>query len=380
MNELSRLERWGVGALASKAQTWAESTELSHDSSNNRFDASSNPVHVLDTQERAQLLRIERGAMIRAGIAGAVSGAVSAAAATWAAPLEAQEPVRYWGVVLGVSGVAAVIEIGYLYWDGVRAVRELARASGVRLYSGDTLQRGVALALARAALELPSPNSNVLSVDPYREATRWRVVLASLVYKAKIALTGFVAKALLRRAFGRLATRAALEAVAIPVTAVWNMVVCRWVIREARLRAMGPSLARELAAWLTTIDGTEVKLELVAWALGTSVVKNRQVHPNWSALVEELGLPAGLSESGRDLGDCTRFLGALKAAPGVERRAALRALIAAAILDGKVSRLELAWLEVTFAVAGYALPEKAVHDACKAFVAGNGWNAQAFEI
>jgi hypothetical protein len=356
--ELSRLERWGMTALVAQSAGWPDSTD---------------PVHVLTAGEREALMRIERWAIIRAGIAGASSATVSAAASLLVASNETTEPVYYWGVVGVVSALTAIAEITYLYWDGVRAVRLMARASGVRLYSGSTLQQGVALALTRAALELPSPHTNVLRVDPFREAARWQMVVASLLYKAKIALTGFLAKVLLRRALGRFATRALLEAVAIPVTAVWNMLVCRWVTREARLRAMGPSLACELAIWIRSVEGVDAAPDLIAWALGTSVVKNRQVHPNWIALVEALGLPSVLVEPTADLGDCTRFLAALKGANGAERRAALRALVAAAILDGRVTRLERGWLAVTFAVAGYDFTPAAVDSACADFVAGRGF-------
>src|SRR5690606_29955414 len=37
---------------------------------------------------------------------------------------------------------------------------------------------------------------------------------------------------------------------AVPVTTVWNMFVSRKVLREARLRVMGPSLASTLAQWV----------------------------------------------------------------------------------------------------------------------------------
>lgn len=363
--ELSRLERWGLSALAARTD---------------QRPAADNPVHVLDAAERSELVRIERLAIVRAGVAGALSAAVCTAAIVWFAPSEALDRVGYWTVVGVASALTAVVEIAYLYWDAVRSVRSMAQASGVKLYAGSALQRGVALALTRAALELPQPHTNPLRVDPFRETAKWQVLVASLVYKAKIALTGFVLKALLRRALGRLATRAALEAVAIPVTAVWNMLVCRWVMREARLRAMGPSLATDLAPWIRTIDGQSVNVELVAWALGTSVVKNRIVHPNWTALVDALELPHGVRDATRDFGDCARFLAALKGASSCDRRAALRALVAAAILDGKVTRLEREWLEVTFAVAGYTFADEAVMAACKSFVAGNGFEPVGLDV
>ena len=42
--------------------------------------------------------------------------------------------------------------------------------------------------------------------------------------------------------------RVYLVFVAVPVTAAWNAVVSWWVIRQARIRVMGPSAAKVLTA------------------------------------------------------------------------------------------------------------------------------------
>jgi len=338
-------------------------------------------VSQLDPHERQALRRIERWAVTRAGVAGVLSAGVTAFVTLRAAALEHSDKVAYWQYVVGISAVATVFEVGYLYWDALRTVRQMAKSSGVVLYAGDSLNHGVALALARAALELPNPPRNPLGVDPYREARRWQLLAASIIYKAKIALSTFVLKALLRRVLGRLAARAALEFVAVPVTAAWNMVVCWRVLREARIRAMGPSLTKELADWIAdTEPGVAASREfsrLVAWALGTSIVKNRRVHPNWSTLVAHLELP---EQAEADFGDCPRFLATLKSAAVVHQRAALRALVAAAVLDGRCSSLERQWLEVVFTVVGRTAPLAEVSRACKAFVAGDGFDPSPFQI
>src|SRR5262249_50346636 len=139
----------------------------------------------------------------------------------------------------------------YLYWDALRAVRSLANVTGLTV--GDEEDDEVALALARAALELPSPPHPTMGVDPRREATRFELALASLVYKLKITVTNFFFKALLRRALGRAVTRTLLAFTAIPVNAAWNVTVCWLVLREARIRVMGPTLAEEIVR--TVLDG-----------------------------------------------------------------------------------------------------------------------------
>lgn len=360
------MERVGLRALENGARAWPPPTT---------------PVSELDASERRALRDIERYAVLRAGIAGALSAGVTALVATRVLELEQSDVTRYWLWVGGAGALTSVVEVGYLYWDSLRAVRLMAKASGVALYAGETLDRGVALSLARAALELPSPGSNPLGVDPHREARRWQLIAASVLYKAKVALSTFLLKALLRRVFGRLAARAALEFVAVPVTAVWNMVVCDRVLREARIRAMGPSLAKELARWIvgstTSPGGSPETSRLVAWALGTSIVKNRRVHPNWVALITHLDLPGQLEG---DFGDCPRFLAAFKTASQSSQRAALRALVSAALLDGRFSRLERQWIEVVFTMAGLTPPLAEVARACGAFVAGDGFDPTPFRI
>lgn len=366
MTELSWLERMGLQTLGRGAHAWP---------------ASVSPVSDLDAGERRELRSIERQAVARAGLAGALSAGVTAIVTTRVLPLEQTDPVQYWEWVAGVSALTAIGEVVYLYWDSLRAVRQMARSSGVTLYTGATLDQGVALSLARAALELPSPRTNPLGVDPHREASRWQLLAASLLYKAKVALSTFLLKALFRRVLGRFAARAALEFVAVPVTAAWNMIVCYRVLREARIRAMGPSLARQLAGWIRELDpGAEWSPELaqlVSWALGTTIVKNFRVHPNWVSLLLHLDLPGALQG---DFGDCPRFLATFKAAERGHQRAVLRALVAAALLDGRFSGLEREWLEVVFTVAGLPSPSEEVGHACRAFVAGDGFDPARFQI
>ena len=102
--------------------------------------------------------------------------------------------------------------------------------------------------MARAALELPNPVESAFGVDPRRETSRVRLIVASLVYKLKVSVTNFMAKTIVRRVFGRALIRTWLPFVAVPVTALWNAAVTYVVLREARIRVMGPSAARELVA------------------------------------------------------------------------------------------------------------------------------------
>jgi hypothetical protein len=340
------------------------------------------PIHVLNADELRELRRIERWAVFRAVIAGALSGAASASAAIWAqrflgpdgAPLSSADGVRFWGVVIAVTVVASIAEIGYLYWDGLRAVHAMASAAGLQLsrqeLSGE--QRDVALALARAALELPNPPHHVFGVNPQRESIAWMVALASLLYKAKIALTTFLLKLVLRSLLGRVLARSIFELVTIPVTAIWNGVVCFLVVREARLRTMGPSAAIEMVR-VALSEGTPSPegRAAVFRSVASAIVRTQDFHPNHlallRALVEHLG-PIDLD----DVDDSARFLRDVGTLNATDRRLVLRILVVAAVLDGKLTRAERRLLNDAFQACRIPLDFPRVEALRRAFYSGNG--------
>ena len=118
----------------------------------------------------------------RAGLVGAASALLTAVAELVANPWFGIDPddtsleglAAYYGLVFSVTGVAAFLEIMFLYWDALRSVHMLARGAGLSVFES---HRGslspVASALARAALELPNPPGALASVDPFKEVARW---------------------------------------------------------------------------------------------------------------------------------------------------------------------------------------------------------------
>lgn len=357
------LERAGLRSVTAGSASWPPPTD---------------PIEVLTPEEQSALARIEWWAVACAAVAGALSAAACALAAIYAPAME-HHPVQHWALVLSAMALATLVEITYLYWLSLRAVREMAKAAGLRVHTSSELDEAVALSLARAALELPSPPHNLLEVDPHREASRLGLIAASLLYKAKIALTNFVLKALVRSVLGRTVTRAMLEWVALPVTALWNGLVMYQVLQEARLRVMGPSAAVLLAEWILAhpTDAGPVsskptpKHKLVLQAVGTSIVANREAHPNVVALSRRLAHGAQLSRE-VDWGGRAGFLHDLRQASEEDRLAALRTLIAVAILDGKVTRREQRWLERCFESVGRVTPNTLTKELRRRFVHGEG--------
>lgn len=189
------------------------------------------PIYVLNPAERAGLRRIARGALVRAALAGVANAVVTGLGERYAARFLGSHPahatmrelVSYWGIFGVLAIIFAIAEVAYLYWDALKAVREMSAVAGLSLSTYEN--EDVALALARAALELPNPPEPTLGVDPHREAKGWQLAVASFLYKAKISVTNFLFKALVERALGRFATRGLLAFTAIPINAAWNLYV-----------------------------------------------------------------------------------------------------------------------------------------------------------
>lgn len=305
-------------------------------------------VHLLDAAERAQLHRIEWSAIARSAYAGALSSIIAAAAETWAdsflVPGESDGALghgRYWGFVLGVAVVASVVEIFFLYRDALASVQRMARCAGLPLAQvrPEDNSSFIALALARAALEVPSPPEKLLGIDPFRESSRWRFLLASLLYKAKIALSTVVLKVLVRRVLSRALLRWVVPFVGVPVTALWNALVTYRIMREARLRAMGPSSAREICTRAFAASGDRRTEELFLRAVASCVVRTGELHPNLRFLL--LDIHARLGEvTPPELDDTREFLRLLGELPPAESARVMELLCYAAIVDGKLTAPE----------------------------------------
>lgn len=348
-------------------------------------------VHFLNQQERASMRSVARGAIIRAAIAGAVSGGISAVAEVWATPfapegtpLWSAGSLKFWAVVGIATGVAAVAEILFLYWDILRSTHELARAAGLELFGRTRKASDDALvdALARAALELPNPIEDDRGINARREASKTRLLVASLAYKAKVGVTSFLVKLLLRRVLTRVLVRGTLQTllpfVGVPVTAAWNAVVTWWVLREARIRAMGPSASQEL---VEVIFGdapalSEAGRVSAARAVAASIVRTQDLHPNLSALLDAV-MDQVKDTGNAELDDVGEFLSGLKQLSAVERKVTLQVLAIACIVDGRFSAKERQLWSDALAAAGRPIEWQTIERLRAAFVRGDGVAAEA---
>ena len=300
-----------------------------------------------------------------------MSACLSALAEVSVVDRQQSDPVRYWTVVGVVSAVAALCEIAFVSWDSLRAVHAMSVAAGVLV--DDRIPRDQVLAgLARAALEVPNPRDNDLGIDPYRETPRAALAAAALAYKVKVSFTNIILKLVVRRALGRAAIRAYLVPfVAIPGTALWNALVCRVVLREARIRVFGPSLAHHIVDTLLP-QAQPLSLSLAdaaVRAVASCIVRSADLHPNLehllAAVVARTGTPFPL---GAD--DSRGFITLLPRLPPHEAAVIRRLLRAAVVVDGKFARRERVLLAEAASALGDVEDFAAVEAECQRMVAG----------
>jgi hypothetical protein len=182
-----------------------------------------------------------------------------------------------------------------------------------------------------------------------------------------------VFKAIVERAIGRLATRSVLAFTAIPINALWNGLVCWFVLREARIRVMGPSAASEMldVVFRGEPAPSPALLTTIHCALGAAVVRTSELHPNHISLMRELRQRFGEPAAGVEVDDTRVFLQSLARLSHAERCTALRVLTIAAIQDGRLVKRERRLLLEAYHTASIAPALEQVELLRKAFVRGD---------
>lgn len=339
-------------------------------------------IHILEPHELEAMRRAEWAFIGWAALIGGLAGLASGLAEFFGQPLAGSW--TYHLLVHGVTIVATIAEVYALYFVGLRGVHDMAHAAGLSLGGGQdeatpAAKRAVVLALARVAMELPNPPRNAFGVDPYRELPKWRLVLAGILYKLKITATTFVLRLLMTRMATRFGLHAWLAFVSAPVTAVWDGLVARGVVREARIRAMGPSAA---AALLRDIRRTHPNLSqrclhTMARAIAASIVRSADPHPNLLSMLRALDLKQlGQVES---IDDTERFLDEIAALEADERDAVVEVLTLSAVIDGHISRREMELIEQVAKRCEFVIERRSLKALQRDFKAGRAMTRERID-
>lgn len=264
------------------------------------------------------------------------------------------ETLYYFYYALIVITMLAV-EMGVLFWLSLRTVHGLACLTGHHQANDDALLPGndaITNILARAALEVSDPVVHYLGIDPLKNAPRTQLIFISVLYKAKVILSGLVVKFLLIRIFGKGSSRLGFSWIAIPITGIWDALVMYKVAKETRLRLFGNRLAQHIA---NSIIQPELMSHLSAKAregairaVATTMVLSQNYHPNMLILMTRLCESFEIEESS-NYDNWDDFLKLLQEVKIHERYFILDLLCISAAFDGHLSRLERYHLPQAFA-------------------------------
>jgi hypothetical protein len=191
----------------------------------------------------------------------------------------------------------------------------------------------------------------------------------------KVGATTVVVRVVLRRIVARAAVRLASALAAIPVFAIWNALIARRIIREARFRAAGPIAVQEIGDTVAACRGdldTESRHAIVA-AVGESVVCAGNAHPNFILLVprllQELEVPREV------LAEWAARRDRLPMLPARAQDILLATLTAATLLGGS-RRAQRRLLADAYTVCGRRFDAQALRTAMKDLLDGQGLGTQ----
>lgn len=254
-------------------------------------------------------------------------------------------PTTYYLLLSLITIVLLIIEVGVLYWLGIRSVYTLASLTGYEEEkTGDLpLEYDVKSMMVRSALELEDPAIVYLGIDPQKYVSKKWLVIRVLLYKAKIMLTSIIMKIVLKKIALRYGLRVGFVWITIPITAIWDAIVMHRTIKDAKLRLFGYYLSKYISEEIITDKvlqnySPSVK-EGCLRAISSIMVLSKNYHPNSITLLIRLNLNLSIKEE-KDYDNLDDFLTYLKSTNPTERHL-LRSLAGiSAIFDAKINKDE----------------------------------------
>ncbi len=297
--------------------------------------SSSKELHIenkKDADKRLDLLC--RMAIIRAGIVGLLSGLVVIFFALLLRDFEfgGQNQKLIFAVVLALIGfITTGMELVFLYKDSLNTASRMAKVINLPQEEIEKMdvEHAIGPWLIYAALGAPGYRGTLFGIDPLEKIGKLGLLIRKVLKKVGAASSFTFFKAILRRIWvriiGRVATRAYVELLALPIFILFNIIGMKHTMSEMRSRLVGHELTPKLIQH-TFPEGLEsinpglrrATLEGLTQRITTA----RYLHPNQIRVLELFGdkydLNANISEIDRRRSD--RFLVALSAMSGKDSR------------------------------------------------------------
>ncbi len=254
-------------------------------------------------RRKQALASITRRAIALAALAGIISGGVIGGSEVWLrlGPLDGMEDAGwretwpYWLALYAFVGVVSVIEIALLYVMTLVGAGRITKASGLALdQNGDG--RVIVQGLARAVLEFPNPRMTLFGIDPHARVSNWKLTAINIAYKLKVGVSSFLLRVFLRRVAARIAVRGFVPLLAGPLYAFWNAYILWRIMRETRLRTLGPFAVDHVVAAHFADDDAPVGQQVAQASLQAAaemLVCGRDSHSNQIYLMVRLAKALG---------------------------------------------------------------------------------------
>lgn len=315
--------------------------------------------HERTPAEADAIRRATHRAVILAALAGIVSGGIIGGTEVWIrqgafdGDIGWREQLPYWIGFFAFASVISAIEIAYLYAVALNGIARVTGRSGLAL-GGDGYPQHFARGLGRAALEFPNPRVLIFGIDPYAYVPRWLLAAKNIAYKLKVGVSSFVLRVFLRRVVARMAIRGFVPLIAGPLYAAWNAIIVWRIMREARIRTLGPFAVEHVVSELFG-EGEGpggAAADAILQGAGEMLMRGYDAHPNQIYLLMRLREELGVEGTDSLRVDWTGQRQALKSLGEADRERLLKVLTLSAILGSSTSRQQKRLLREAYEACG----------------------------
>ena len=332
-------------------------------------------VHIPNRKEADfRLDWLGRMAVMRAGLSGLISGLCVVGIALFLRDWEAVDGVTGFGFVVLItltSSIMTGLELLFLYRDSLSTAARMAKILNIpreELEQVD-LENSISHWLVHAALGAPGFHGTMFGIDPLAKIGKIGMLVRKVLKKFRIVASATVFKMIIRRMWvrllGRVALRAYVELLSLPVFVLLNMIGMNAMMRDMRSRLVGHEFTPKLIAhaFPEGLDSMDDGLKRALHeGMAEQITTARFIHPNQIRVLDLLGantsmqavttsahqrranrfLLAIFSMSGKNSPRCRKLIRLLEGEIGVEEVVRVRQEIDDAIYD--LEPLQRPWL------------------------------------
>ena len=277
------LQFWAIGRFLSTVVTSEEQPIANRIEADKRLDA------------------LSRLAIIRAGLAGLISGFIVVATALYIKDLEGAEGLSGWVfiiIITLITSLTTAFELIFLYRDSLGTAARMAKILDIPQDELEEveLENSIPHWLIHAALGAPGFHGTMFGIDPLAKIGKVGMLIRKALKKLRILASATVFKMILRRMWvrllGRVAIRAYVELVSLPIFVALNMFGMNSMLKDMRSRLVGHDLMPKVIshAFPEGFENLSPGLKgAIHIGMEEQITTARFIHPNQIRVLELLG-------------------------------------------------------------------------------------------